>query len=60
MAKRMILWCVGAAVLLLAAEGIEVLYGSVGDGRISVLVEEAEQPHAMQLLHREMILGALK
>lgn len=48
------------AVLLLAAEGIEVLSGSVGDGRISVLVEEAEQPHAMQLLHREMILGALK
>ena len=48
------------AVLLLAAEGIEVLSGSVGDGRISVLVEEAEQPHAIQLLHREMILGALK
>lgn len=48
------------AVLLLAAEGIEVLSGSVGDGRISVLVEEAEQPHAMQLLHREMILDALK
>ena len=48
------------AVLLLAAEGIEVRSGSVGDGRISVLVEEAEQPRAMQLLHREMILGALK
>ena len=48
------------AVLLLAAEGIEVLSGSVGDGRISVLVGEAEQPHAMQLLHREMILDALK
>ena len=48
------------AVLLLAAEGIEVLSGSVGDGRISVLVGEAEQPRAMQLLHREMILDALK
>ena len=48
------------AVLLLAAEGIEVLSGSVGDGRISVLVKEEEQPRAMQLLHREMILGALK
>ena len=48
------------AVLLLAAEGIEVLSGSVGDGRISVLVREAEQPRAMQLLHREMILDALK
>ena len=48
------------AVLLLAAEGIEVLSGSVGDGRISVLVEEAEQPRAMQLLHTEMILDALK
>lgn len=47
-------------VLLLAAEGIEVLSGSVGDGRISVLVGEAEQPRAMQLLHREMILDALK
>ena len=48
------------AVLLLAAEGIEVLSGSVGDGRISVLVGEAEQPRAMQLLHRKMILDALK
>ena len=48
------------AVLLLAAEGIEVLSGSVGDGRISVLVGEAEQPRAMQLMHREMILDALK
>lgn len=48
------------AVLLLAAEGIEVLSGSAGDGRISVLVEEAEQPRTMQLLHREMILKALK
>ena len=48
------------AVLLLAAEGIEVLSGSVGDGRISVLVGEAEQLRAMQLLHREMILDALK
>ena len=48
------------AVLLLAAEGIEVLSGSVGDGRISVLVGEAEQPRAMRLLHREMILDALK
>ena len=48
------------AVLLLAAEGIEVLSGSAGDGRISVLVNEAEQPRAMQLLHREMILDALK
>ena len=47
-------------VLLLAAEGIEVLSGSVGDGRISVLVKEAEQPRAMQLLHREMILDALE
>ena len=48
------------AVLLLAAEGIEVLSGSAGSGRISVLVEEAERPRAMQLLHREMILDALK
>ena len=48
------------AVLLLAAEGIEVLSGSAGSGRISVLVEEAEQPRAMQLLHREMIVKALK
>lgn len=48
------------AVLLLAAEGIEVLSGSAGSGRISVLVEEAERPRAMQLLHREMILKALK
>ena len=48
------------AVLLLAAEGIEVLSGSVGDGRISVLVKEEEQPRTMQLLHREMILKALE
>ena len=48
------------AVLLLAAEGIEVLSGSAGDGRITVLVKEEEQPRAMQLLHKEMILKALK
>ena len=46
-----------SAVLLLAAEGIEVQGGSLADNCISLNVDKKDFLQAMELLHREMVLG---